>query len=735
MTATILRIAVPTPLYRSFDYLPPHGMAVTALQPGQRLRINFGRRNIVGILLAITDKSALAIDRLKPALEVLDTEPVITADVLAMVQWASAYYHHPIGEALAAALPVLLRRGAAPAATPVSAWRLTATGRGVDPATLTRARRQAAIVTLLQQHPEGLERTVLDAPASVLQAIRDKGWIETFSRRNDDTPDPAASEFKAEAPLALNPAQQQAVAAIQASLGGFQPWLLEGVTGSGKTEVYLQLIEQVLARQQQVLVLVPEIGLTPQLVTRFRRRFPVPLALLHSGRGARERLAAWQQARDGTAPIIIGTRSAIFTPLARPGLLVVDEEHDASLKQQDGFRYSARDLAVWRARQLGIPVVLGSATPSLESLFNVNRQRYRHLDLPERTGTARLPEFKVLDIRHQPLEDGLSYPLLESIRQHLDNQGQVLLFLNRRGYAPTLMCYGCDWVAECKRCDARMTWHHSDGRLHCHHCDSRRPVDTVCPQCGSKELHPVGQGTERVEQALAAQFPAIERIRIDRDTTRRKGELDKLLARARDGEQQLLLGTQMLAKGHHFPNVTLVGILDADHGLFSTDFRASERMAQLIVQVAGRAGRHVRRGEVIIQTAHPDHPLLKLLVTRGYPAFAAAALVERQAACLPPVTSIALLRAEATDADRPVRFLEAVQQRISDSGITGVEAWGPVPAAMERRAGRYRAQLMLQAEQRGQLQQLLGALVLQLEQSKETRQVRWSIDVDPANMY
>ena len=392
-------------------------------------------------------------------------------------------------------------------------------------------------------------------------------------------------------------------------------------------------------------------------------------------------------------------------------------------------------LAIWRERHLDIPVVLGTATPSLESLYNIRQGRYRHCTLPERTGQARLPDFKVLDIRHQPLEDGLSYPLLEDIRRHLDGNGQVLLFLNRRGYSPTLMCYDCDWVAECRRCDARMTWHRSDGHLHWHHCGSQRPVDATCPQCGGSELHPVGQGTQRVEEALAERFPDIERIRIDRDTTRRKGELDALLARATAGERQLLLGTQMLAKGHHFPNVTLVAILDADHGLFSTDFRAGERMAQLIVQVAGRAGRDERHGEVVIQTAHPDHPLLQLLVTRGYPAFAEAALAEREAAGLPPYTRIALLRAEAADATRPVEFLEDARQRIVDSGIGGIEAWGPVPATMERRAGRYRAQLLLLTEQQGRLQQALGLLVRQVEGSQAARKVRWSIDVDPADMY
>ena len=546
---------------------------------------------------------------------------------------------------------------------------------------------------------------------------------------------PQTAVWQQHSPHTLNPAQQHAVDAILERYDRFSPFLLDGVTGSGKTEVYLTLIEHALSRQQQALVLVPEIGLTPQLVDRFRQRFPVPLAVLHSGLSDRERLTAWQLARTGMAPVIIGTRSAIFTPLPRPGLIVVDEEHDASLKQQDGFRYSARDLAIWRARQLDIPVVLGSATPSLESLLNVEQKRYQRLDLPERTGVARPPGFSLIDIREQRLEDGLSAPLLKRMQEHLDANGQVLLFLNRRGFAPTLMCYGCDWVAECRRCDARMTWHQRDNRLHCHHCGSQRPVDRVCPSCQGTELHPVGQGTERVEQALAEHFPEFEYIRIDRDTTRRKGELDRLLERARTGASRILLGTQMLAKGHHFPDVTLVGILDADHGLFSTDFRASERMAQLIVQVAGRAGRHERPGEVLIQTCHPEHPLLQLLITQGYPAFARAALAERNMAGMPPVTSMALLRAEAPAADTAMGFLAAIQERISKIGLPGIDVWGPVPATMERRAGRFRAQLLLQAKRRGDLQRLLSTLVRQLEQTREARQVRWSVDVDPVDTY
>ena len=731
MTRPILRIAVPTPLHRSFDYLLPANVSPDSLQPGQRVRVPFGRRTVIGVLLDVVTHSDIEHAKLKRAQAVLDAEPVIGTDILTMVTWASRYYQYPVGEAFATALPVLLRQGQSPEAADVTRWRLTAAGHALDTKSLARAARQAAVMAVLHDHPEGVAREALEAPATVLRALADKGWIETF------TPVPPVSTPGAAATAghALNPAQQHAVDAMLAQLDDFQPWLLEGVTGSGKTEVYLSLIEQVLARGCQTLLLVPEIGLTPQLVTRFARRFPVPLALLHSGLSDRERLAAWQQARTGQAPIVIGTRSAIFTPLLRPGLVIVDEEHDASLKQQDGFRYSARDLAVWRARHLGVPVVLGSATPSLESLYNVEQQRYQRLELPERTGVAELPAYELIDVRHLQLEDGLSAPLLARIRQHLEADGQVLLFLNRRGFAPTLMCYDCDWVAECRRCDARLTWHQSDNRLHCHHCGSQRPVDTTCPACQGKNLHPMGQGTERVEQALAEHFPDVEMLRIDRDTTRRKGALGALLKRARDGRRQLLLGTQMLAKGHHFPNVTLVGILDADHGLFSTEFRASERMAQLIVQVAGRAGRHDRPGQVLIQTAHPDHPLLQLLVTQGYPAFARAALEERKAARLPPLTHLALLRAEAPDASEPVQFLDGVQERIAAAGVAGVEAWGPVPATMERRAGRYRAQLLLQSDQRGNLQQLLGVLVRQLEQDRATRRVRWSVDVDPADTY
>ena len=534
------------------------------------------------------------------------------------------------------------------------------------------------------------------------------------------------------AKTALNPAQQTAAAEIIGALAGYKAFLLDGVTGSGKTEVYLEAIAAAVASGRQALVLLPEINLTPQTLARFRARFG-SVAAFHSGLSDGERLATWLAARDGTAPVIVGTRSAAWLPLKAPGLIVVDEEHDASFKQHEGFRYSARDLAVVRAQRAKVPVVLGSATPSLESLHNAAQDRYAHLRLPERAGTARHPSMKLLDIRSRRLVEGLSDLLLDAVKRHLTAGGQVLLFLNRRGYAPTLMCHDCGTPEACKRCDARMTLH-GDRRLVCHHCGAERPVPKQCSHCGSQSFGAVGQGTERIEQALTELFPDAGVARVDRDSTRRKGSMEKLLGEVQSGERRLLVGTQMLAKGHDFPNVTLVGVLDADQGLFSSDFRASERMAQLIIQVAGRAGRADKPGEVLIQTHQPDHPLLNNLVREGYGSFAASALAERRIAGLPPYAALALLRAEAPASAAPTAFLEAARELLAARRIQGVQLLGPAPAPMERRAGRYRAHLLLQAGQRAPLQNLLAAALPELDGLKQARKVRWSIDVDPVSL-
>ena len=730
----ILHIAVPSRLYRLFDYLPPPDCDPACLQPGVRVKAPFGRQQIVGFLVEVSEDSARDIASLRPALAILDAEPLLPPDVLALILWAQRYYHHPPGEVFMSALPVLLRQGEpakAPPATP--RWRITGAGQAaLAEGRLRRAPVQWRMLDYLAQCADGAEletlRPLVSHSAATLRTLQDKGWVEP-SAASVQTPPASAAD-----PPTLNAAQAQAVAAIIAALGRFQVFLVEGVTGSGKTEVYLRAIQATLAQGRQALVLTPEIGLTPQLVARFRERLPGTLAVSHSGLSDVERLNAWLMVREGRAKVMVGTRSAVFAPLQAPGLLIIDEEHDPSFKQQDGFRYHARDLAIVRARQLGIPVVLGSATPALESWRNAQCGRYQLLRLPERVGGGAPPLMQILDVRRQPLREGLSSLLLERIRAHLQRDEQVLLFLNRRGFSPMLLCHECGWISQCRHCDARMTLHLRRRRLICHHCGDQRAVDTACPECGSVDLRGFGQGTERLETALREAFPEVGLIRMDRDSTRRRGSLEALLADIHAGGPRLLVGTQMLAKGHHFPNVTLVGIIDADQGLYGIDFRSSERMAQLILQVAGRAGRAEKPGTVLIQTHHPDHPLLRTLILRGYPAFAEAALAERQAALLPPFASQALLRAEALDPEQATAFLKAARA-LGEPFADGLEVLGPAPAPMERRAGRYRAHLLIQAAQRQDLHGFLHRWVALLWAERSYRQVRWALDVDPLDLY
>jgi primosomal protein N' (replication factor Y) len=725
-------VAVLSPLPRHFDYLPPVGANIAALVPGVRLRVPFGKRDVTGVLLETAGHSQVPLAKLKTARAVLDTEALIPADMLALARWAAEYYHHPIGEVVAALLPPILRTGKSGTTAQTFAWRLTTQGAAANMHALKRAPKQATLLRALNPYPDGLDAKALDAELShwqaPLRALVKRGWVEKFAPTS-----PAPVALPGAASVTLNAAQHAAVEKIRAALGSFQAFLLDGVTGSGKTEVYLEVMTETVRRGQQALLLVPEIGLTPQLLGRLRRRF-ADTAVFHSGLSESQRLAAWQAARDGRAPVVVGTRSAVFLPLKHPGLIVVDEEHDTSFKQQDGFRYSARDLAVVRAAHLRIPVVLGSATPSLESLHNAAQLRYTPLSLPERAADARHPTMRLLDIRNRPLDEGLSDLLLDAMRQHLDADGQVLLFLNRRGYAPTVMCHACGATLQCRRCDARLTLH-ANRRLQCHHCGAERSLPAHCEHCGAGDMGHFGYGTERIERALARLFPDAGIARLDRDSTRRKGRLEAFLDGVRRGDYQILVGTQMLAKGHDFPKVTLVGILDADQGLFGADFRAGERMAQLIVQVAGRAGRAERPGEVLIQTHHPEHPLLNRLVREGYASFAAAELTERRAAGLPPFAAMALLRAEALSRSAPLAFLDATRGKLAPACGRQVELLGPAPAPMERRAGRYRAQLLLLAAQRALLQQALATALPALYELRQARRVRWSLDVDPAETY
>ncbi len=725
MAESCLRLALPVPLMRLFDYRCPAGWP--PVQPGQRLRVPFGRRELVGVVTALEQEASVPAAQLREATELLDAEPLLPAELLALLDWASRYYQHPPGEVYATALPAALRRGAPLPAPPWQWW--PAADAAAALATLAgRAPAQAEALQALLAAPHGLAEPGDERLRRGLRELEKKSLA--LRRAGPWWPQPARAAIPGPA---LTEAQRSAVQAITAAQA-YAAFLLEGVTGSGKTEVYLAAARHCLDTGRQCLVLVPEIGLTPQLVERFESRLGLSVAVLHSGLADGERVRTWLAAARGDAQIVIGTRSAIFTPLARPGLFIVDEEHDAAYKQQDGFRYSARDLAIWRARRLDLPVVLGSATPAFESLENARAGRYRHLSLPERPGRAEPPRISLIDLRHYPPRDGLSAPLVALIGRHLAQAGQVLVYLNRRGYAPVLVCTGCGAAVECQRCDARMVYHRGRERLACHHCGAQRPVPAACAHCNA-ELVAVGLGTERLETALRTLFPDSGLVRIDRDTTRRRGAVEAHLDAVRDGSARILLGTQMLTKGHDFPGVTLVAIVDADQGLYGTDFRAGERLAQAFVQVAGRAGRADRPGEVCIQTLHPEHPLLRLLLRGGYREFADQALAERREAGWPPYGYLALLRAEAPRRKQAFAFLEAAAELAREQGHGGIEMLGPAPAPMPRRQGRERGQLLLRAARRAALHAFLDGWRPSLEGLPAARQARWSLDVDPIELF
>jgi primosomal protein N' (replication factor Y) len=547
---------------------------------------------------------------------------------------------------------------------------------------------------------------------------------------------PASRENeKTSTPLVCNSAQQHAIDEITHSLGKFGVFLLDGVTGSGKTEVYMQLIQTVLDKKQQVLVLVPEITLTPQLQERFEARFNTLIAISHSKLTDTQRKNAWLLMHSGACSLLLGTRSALFTPMPRLGLIILDEEHDSSFKQQEGFRFSARDVAIMRGKFTHIPVLLGSATPSLESLYNVNQARYHHLPLPERAGCALPPIVEIIDIRQQKLQEGVSPILLSEMHLTLARNEQVLLFLNRRGFAPTLMCNECGWVARCIHCDANLVIHRHKSLLRCHHCGTEHRLINACPACQMHNLVSIGLGTERIESVLASLFADKTVIRLDRDSTSHKGALEDYLAQIHAGEAHIILGTQLLAKGHHFPNVTLVAILDVDSGLFSTDFHSGEKLAQLIVQVSGRAGREQKQGKVMLQTRQPAHPLLVELLRNGYSRFATLALQERELAKLPPFSYQALFRAHSDKEEVPANFLQSIADLAQTVNESQVQILGPIPAPMARRAGQYRYQLLLQHESRNGLHRLLRQLVPLISGINAGQKVRWSIDVDPVDLY
>ncbi|MGS2744762.1 primosomal protein N' [Halomonas sp. LS-001] len=736
LSVSVLRVALPSPLRRLFDYRPSARPPVDGWQVGLRVSVPFGRRDVVGVIVELASHSEVPDAQLRCVHDALDETP-LPADWLWLCRFTARYYQHGLGDTLANAMPARLRQGHPMAGRTQTFWKHSPSAPSTPD--FGRARRQAELWELLGQHPQGLARRVVTAHGftqDTLNRLAQKALIESFDVALAAAPTPTRQPL-ANPALPLNREQATALSVLHEKLDDFHPCLLEGVTGSGKTEVYLQLIDAVVSKGQQALVLIPEIGLTPQTLARFRQRFNVPVLALHSGLTDAERMDAWEAAASGRAPIIIGTRSAIFTPLARPGVIIVDEEHDGSYKQHDGLRYHARDLAVARAHHHRIPILLGSATPSLESLQRALDGSYRHLSLTQRASRHAPARLELVDLRHQPCRGGLLPGTVKAIKNSLGAGKQVLIFINRRGFAPTLACHACGWVAECHQCDARMTLHRQPSLLACHHCDARRALPPACPECGSGDLRALGSGTERTEETLQGLFPKTTVHRIDRDSTRRKDSFEQIMKEVSRGEPCLLVGTQMLAKGHHLPHVTLVVVINADGGLYAADFRALEHSAQLLEQVAGRAGRAADPGRVLVQTLHADDPNLNQLAEHGYGTLARHLLAERRSAHLPPFSFMALLRIESPQADAAMALAQASAQHLRtwlETHDCQARCLGPIPAPMERRQNRYHLHVMLNADKRSHLHQAASALVHWLESSRDARRVRWSLDIDPQTL-
>ncbi|MEI6859491.1 MAG: primosomal protein N' [Shewanella sp.] len=729
--ALFVEVALPVPMRQTFSYNVPESVT-SEPKKGARVRVPFGRQQLIGLVIGTSHTCNLAPNQIKSIIELLDDEPLLPDPLYKLTAWAARYYFCSLGQMLSQALPIALRKGAQVNAETTTYWSVTAQGNAASLDTLKRAPAQKKVMQVLlkaEMTQDELNNLALSKPA--IKALQDKSWIVKNERRHQIDLSWRDKLELGEEPLTLNPEQAIAVATLNQQ-SGYHCTLLEGITGSGKTEVYLALLESVLKQGKQALVLVPEIGLTPQTISRFKSRFKVKVAVIHSGLTDKQRLAAWRQAKTGEAAIIIGTRSALFTPMAYPGTIILDEEHDSSFKQQEGVGYHARDLAVMRGHLENIPVLLGTATPSLESLQNALSGRYKHLQLGQRAGNAKNVRQGIIDISNQPLKTGLSHALLNEMRIHLDAGNQVLLFLNRRGFAPALLCHECGHLHECDRCDAFFTVHQSLGEIRCHHCGNHYAIPRQCHKCGSTMLMGQGVGTEQLAEALAKEFPKYPVVRIDRDTTSRKGALEAHLNAIHKGEYKILVGTQMLAKGHHFPDVTLVGLLDVDGALFSADFRAPERFGQLYTQVSGRAGRARKPGTVLMQTHQANNAILRELMHKGYGEFARGQLNERKQALLPPAWHMLLLRAEAHQAIDADNFLAQVAQLLPHNDEC--EIIGPMPAPMDKKAGRYRRHLIFQTKSRKQLQQAFEYALPQIEALPLAKRCRWSVDRDPQDL-
>ncbi len=732
-------VAVPVPLRQVFDFImtgPLTGSAETYV--GRRVLVPFGQRKLVGVITQIKHHSDVDTRRLKPIIEVLDAQSVFDPTLWKTLAWLSNYYLAPIGEVMEMALPTWLRKANLAELSSSRQWVLSEAGRSKPIEDLERAPVQLAIIKKL------LTDSVLTADdfaqiskswRNAVSALIEKGWLL------EEIVEPRLSARTAseKSSLVLNRQQQLAADSLVADLDSrsFKVSLLFGVTGSGKTEVYFAAIESALEANKQVLVLVPEIGLTPQLLDRFQSRFSEPTVVMHSNLSEKERHAAWWHAQAGHAKIIIGTRSAVLTSIPNLGLIVVDEEHDTSFKQQDGVRYHARDTAIYRAKLANIPIVLGSATPALESFQNALTQRYKLLELSQRAIDSVLPEVELIDLEQQEANEGLTPALRKQLQVTHSAERQSMLFINRRGFAPALYCVECKTTLRCHRCDAHLTVHRTHNRVRCHHCGYDSRIPNSCTNCKSTDLKDLGEGTQRVESSIEALLPKAKVVRIDRDSTRNKGQLESLLNSVKTGEVDIMVGTQLLTKGHDFDQLSLVGVLEADQGLYSSDFRSTEHLFQQLVQVAGRAGRRGERGRVLIQTRFKQHPLFEFVAAQDYRGFAESELQVREQIQLPPFSFLAMLRAESTHDARAMQFLRAAKTKVPN--IDGVRVMDAVPAPMAKRAGRYRTQLLLQARERKALHHCLSALLEAIEADDGLRKlangVRWSLDIDPQDLY
>ncbi len=729
MPKSILKIALDLPLDRLFDYLS-NGQVV---QIGQRVLVPFGRRSQIGIVIALSNQSEFPLEKLKKVTQVFSDEPALDDETLSLLKFSADYYHYPYGQALLSALPARLRQIAPAVSRKQYRYLLTDAGRQIAldqlPARQTVLRR---VLLALQTQP-ALSESDLDAIASSARKVAKQLLEDGWALREQVAALVKSSGMAQPAVPALNDEQASAVAGIMQAPQQFNAWLLHGITGSGKTEVYMRLMQQILANDDaQVLVLVPEINLTPQLEARFRSRFAhFPLVSLHSHLSEGERLQHWQLAQAGTAKIVIGTRLSIFTPMPKLKLIIIDEEHDSSYKQQDSMRYHARDVALMRAKRLNIPVVLGSATPALETWHNAQTGKYRLLSLNQRAVTAaKLPQIDCIDTTKVHLQQGLSPQLIAALKLRLARKEQSLLFINRRGYSPVLLCSACHWIAPCLRCSSRLVVHLGQKKLRCHHCGHEQKIPPQCPSCGNADLHPTGHGTQRLEQSLAQLLPGARIARVDRDSVSRKEALLDILEQVHSREIDILVGTQMLAKGHDFPNLTLVGVIDTDSALHSPDFRASERLFAQLMQVAGRAGRASIAGQVMIQTQFPEHELFNALRRQDYVSYANALLLEREQVQFPPYVYTALLRAEANDFALVQQFLRGAFEQ-ARSLSQGALVYDPVRPQMERLKGMERAHMLMQADNRQALQRLLKNLLAWLRAQALSAKVRWSVDVNP----